>query len=99
VAGAEGGGATLREAGAANNRAWRVPIDSYFDDGAALAKLAMEEPAAQPATTAAAPAEGGDGAGGGRGGRGGGFGGGGFGGRAFDASQPRERVLFIVRPE
>jgi hypothetical protein len=96
---AEGRGTTLREAGAANNRAWRVPIDSYFDDSEALAKLAAEEPAAQPATTAAAPGEGGEGAGGGRGGRGGGFGGGGFGGRALDASQPRERVLFIVRPE
>jgi hypothetical protein len=95
VAGAAGRGATLREAGAANNRAWRVPIDSYVDDSEALAKVAAEEPAAQPATTAAAPAEGGEGAGGGRGG----FGGGGFGGRALEGREPLVRVLFIVRPE
>jgi hypothetical protein len=82
VAGVDG--AATREAGTANNRAWRVPFDSYFDESDALAKIAAAE---------ATPA----GARGGRGG--GGFGGGGFGGRALEAGEPRERVLFIVRPE
>jgi hypothetical protein len=100
VARAQGPGEILREASAADNRAWRVPFDSYFADSEALVKLAVEEPAAPPAATAAAPA----GALGGRGGGGGlggsaGFGGGGFGGRALGTGAPRQRVLFILRSE
>jgi hypothetical protein len=87
------GEATAREAGAAKNRAWRVPVGSIADDKDVAAKSAAAEAAARPASAGTLDEE--RGGGGGRGG----FGGGGLGRRALEASEPLERVLFIVRPE